>query len=322
MHETETDSVIDRLRTLVEQHYVFPDAAAAISARLADAAAGYPADPAALAAAVTADLQAVNGDLHLRLLHHAEPQPERAEQDEAAEYAAMADWAERTCGGIAGARRLPGDVGLLEIQPLIFPAELVGDVYAAALTLLAPTRALIVDLRGCLGGEPSAVALLMSYLWDHEPVELTGTYERATDRIRQAWTSAHVPGRRFGRTKPLYVLTGPATFSGGEALAYDVQQSGRGTLVGERTRGGAHPREAFRLHPHLEATIPVARAVHPATGAHWEGTGVLPDLPVPAGEALPAAYRAALEQVAATDGPSAAEARTALSNGAFLTPSV
>ncbi|MEV4415858.1 S41 family peptidase [Catellatospora sp. NPDC049609] len=318
MQKSEPAILIDRLRDLVEQHYVFPDAAADISRRLAGAAGGYPADPAALAAAVTADLQAVNGDLHLRLLHHEQPLPERAEQDEAAEYAAMADWAERTCGGVAGARRLPGDVGLLDIRPLIFPAVLVGDVYAAAMTLLAPTRALIVDLRGCLGGEPSAVALLMSYLWDHEPVQLTGTFERATGQVRQAWTLAHVPGRRYGRTKPLYVLTGPATFSGGEALAYDVQQSGRGTVVGGRTRGGAHPREAFRLHPHLEATIPVARAVHPVTGTNWEGTGVTPDVAVPADEALPTAYRAALARVAAGDGPSAAEAQAALDAGAPL----
>lgn len=318
MQKSEVATLLDRLRTLVEQRYVFPDAAAEISRRLAAAADGYPADPAALAGAVTADLQSVNGDKHLRLVHHVEPQPERTPDDDTAEYAALTAWAERTCGGVAGARRLPGDVGLLELHPVLFPAVISGDAYAAAMTLLAPTRALIVDLRRCLGGEPSTVALLASYLWDHEPVQLTGMYERSTDQVRQLWTQAHVPGRRFGRTKPVFVLTGATTFSGGEALAYDVQQLGRGTLVGERTRGGAHPREGFWLHPHLEATISVARAVNPVSGTNWEGTGVLPDVAVPADQALPTAYRAALELVAAQDGPSAAEARTALDAGATL----
>ncbi|WP_155373632.1 S41 family peptidase [Catellatospora vulcania] len=318
MQNPEMTGLVDRLRTLIEDRYVFPDAAAEISARLAARRDGYPTDPAALAAAVTADLQAVNGDKHLRLLHHAEPQPEQAPGDDAAEYAAMAQWAERTCGGIAGARRLPGDVGLLEITPVLFPAVLVGDVYAAAFTLLAPVQALIVDLRGCLGGEPSAVGLFMSYLWDHEPVQLTGMFERATGQVRQSWTHAHVPGRRFGRDRPLYVLTSGATFSGGEALAYDVQQTGRGTVVGEQTRGGAHPREGFRLHPHLEATISVARAVNPVSGTNWESVGVTPAVPVPATDALSTAYRAALEQVRDQDGPSSAEARAALDAGAPL----
>ncbi|MEU8006442.1 S41 family peptidase [Catellatospora sp. NPDC049111] len=318
MTTPEVTELVDRLRTLVEERYVFPDAAAEISARLAARRDGYPTDLTALAAEVTTDLQSVNGDKHLRLLHHAEPLPEQVPGDDAAEYAAMAQWAERTCGGIAGARRLPGDVGLLEVTPVLFPAVLVGDVYAAAFTLLAPVRALIVDLRGCLGGEPSAVSLFLSYLWDHEPVQLTGMYERATDQVRQSWSHAHVPGRRFGRDRPLYVLTSGSTFSGGEALAYDVQQTGRGTVVGERTRGGAHPREAFRLHPHLEATISVARAVNPVSGTNWESVGVSPDLATSAEQALPTAYRAALEQVCAGNGPSAAEARTALDAGAPL----
>ncbi|MEU8080386.1 S41 family peptidase [Catellatospora citrea] len=318
MQTSEVTDIVDRLRTLVEERYVFPDAAAEISARLAARRDGYPTDLAAFAAAVTADLQSVNGDKHLRLLHHAEPQPEQVPGDDAAEYAAMAQWAERSCGGVATARRLPGDVGLLEITPVLFPAVLVGDVYAAAFTLLAPVRALIVDLRGCLGGEPSAVGLFMSYLWDHEPVQLTGMYQRTTDQVRQSWTHAHVPGRRYGRERPLYVLTSGATFSGGEALAYDVQQTGRGTVVGEQTRGGAHPREGFRLDPHLEATISVARAVNPFSRTNWESVGVTPDVPVTADDALPTAYRAALEQVSAQHGPSAAEARATLDAGAQL----
>lgn len=89
------------------------------------------------------------------------------------------------------------------------------------------------------------------------------------------------------------------TFSGGEQLAYDLQQHGRATVVGERTRGGAHPRRGFRVTAHLEATIPVARAVHPVSGTNWEGTGITPDVEVAADRAYDAAYRLALTQVLA-----------------------
>ena len=103
-----------------------------------------------------------------------------------------------------------------------------------------------------------------------------------------------MPGRKFGPDKPVFVLTSGTTFSGGEELAYDLQQLGRASVVGERTRGGAHPVERFHVRPHLQATIPVARALSPASGGNWEGTGVQPDIPVAAGEALDTAYQRAL----------------------------
>jgi hypothetical protein len=56
----------------------------------------------------------------------------------------------------------------------------------------------------------------------------------------------------------------------------------------------------------------VAAAVNPVSGTSWEGTGVTPDIHTPAAQARDKAHRLALEQVAAADGPQAAEARSAL----------
>ena len=91
-------------------------------------------------------------------------------------------------------------------------------------------------------------------------------------------------------------------------------------MVGERTRGGAHPVERFRVRGHLQATIPVSRSLSPVSGGNWEGTGVLPDVAVPAGEALDAAYQRALAHVLSLGeggarGGTAAEARQALAAG-------
>lgn len=89
--------------------------------------------------------------------------------------------------------------------------------------------------------------------------------------------------------QPLAGLTGADSFSGAEELAYDLQQHGRAVVVGERTRGGAHPRTGFRIHPHLEVTVPTGRPTHPVTGTNCKGTGVVPDLPTAAEDALAAA---------------------------------
>ena len=301
MTELQVDAVVGQLRTLVETHYVFPEAAADISRLLADglAAGRYPADAGSLAETVTADLQSVNGDKHLRLLFHADALPARTPGDDSEEYAAMAQWADQTCGGVACVQRLEGNVAYLNLSPVLFPAAISGPAVTAALSLVAGADALLLDLRGCLGGEPAMVALVTSYLWDEEPVQLTGLRERAAGQIRQSWTLPFLPGPRFGKVKPIYVLTGPATFSGAEQLAYDLQQLGRARVIGERTRGGANAREAFVVHPHLEATISVAAAVSPVTGANWEGTGVTPDVEVSAGEARDVGYQAALQDAAA-----------------------
>ncbi len=186
MIDSELAGLITRLRDLVETRYLFPDVAATISGVLADGLrqGRYPAEEASLAAVVTADLQSVNGDKHLRLVFHEDVLAPRPPGDDSEEFAAMTRWADQACGGVACAQRLAGNVGYLDLQPVLFPAAICADSVTAAMSLLASTDALIIDLRRCLGGEPGMVAFLVSYLWDHEPVELTGLLERQGSRVR------------------------------------------------------------------------------------------------------------------------------------------
>jgi C-terminal processing protease CtpA/Prc len=299
MNQADIPGIVDHVVRLVDEHYIFPEIGARVGHVLTDQSAvgRYAAatDAAALATLVTEDLQSVNGDKHLRLLYSADEVPD--EKQDGAEAEAMRRMAERTAGGIARVELLNGNIGYLDLRPILFPPAIAGPAAVAAMHLVAATDALIIDLRQCLGGDPGMVALLCSYLFSEEPVHLNDMVERVGGRTTQSWTLPYVPGPRFGPTKPVYVLTSATSFSGAEELSYDIQQLKRGTVVGEQTRGGAHPREGFRVHPHLLATIPVARAVNPVTGTNWEGTGVTPDVPVPAEQALPTAYRMALEQV-------------------------
>jgi len=79
MDESELTGVVGQVAALVEAHYVFPDVAGAVSRVLAGGLAErrYPAEARPLAEAVTADMQSVNGDKHLRLLYHEQAQPRR-----------------------------------------------------------------------------------------------------------------------------------------------------------------------------------------------------------------------------------------------------
>ena len=88
---------------------------------------------------------------------------------------------------------------------------------------------------------------------------------------------------------PLFILTGPNTFSASEAFAYDMQSRKRAILIGEPTKGGAHSVDVFGIDDQFEFYISTERGISPVTGGNWEGTGVLPDIRVPAAAALDAA---------------------------------
>src|SRR5262249_45026855 len=101
----------------------------------------------------------------------------------------------------------------------------------------------------------------------------------------ESWTH-DVPGKRFGDSKPVYVLTSARTFSGAEEFSYNLKNLKRATIVGEQTGGGAHPTYGFRIDSHFEIRVPFARAINPISKTNWEGTGVTPDVRVPAPQAL------------------------------------
>jgi C-terminal processing protease CtpA/Prc len=288
----QVDEVIRRL----EAHYVFPDVATKLAEvlrqRLGEGAYAGLGD-AEFAEAVTADLQSVNGDKHLRLRHHVDPVAE--DGDAAMNSDGYRLEAELEGFGIAEVRRLAGNVGYLDTT-MLYPPELAGPAISAAMTLLAPTDALLLDVRRNRGGSPGTSALLQTYLVD-EQTHYLDIYEREGHRTTQMWTLPYVPGLRFGGTKPVWVLTGPRTFSGGEDLAFSLQQQGRAKTVGEATRGGAHPREQYKVDTYLDVTVSIARSFHPETGQNWEGTGVRPDLPVAADKAFDTAYALALTHV-------------------------
>jgi C-terminal processing protease CtpA/Prc len=103
--------------------------------------------------------------------------------------------------------------------------------------------------------------------------------------VEHLWTSAHVDGPRYGATRPVTILTSHSTFSAAEDFAYAMQAAHRATVIGEATRGGAHPTERFRVGRHFVANIPVSRSISAFTHANWEGKGVQPDLLVPAASA-------------------------------------
>ncbi|MGW2872841.1 S41 family peptidase [Kitasatospora sp. NPDC001225] len=293
----DTVTLVESIADLVRENYVFPDVAGQLAdlLRRRSAEGAYRTESAEeLSEAVTADLRSVNGDLHLGLKYHAAPVPP---EPGAAVLAMVRREFDTFLNGVPRVELLDHGVAVLEIGPKLFPLDWAAPPLTAALSLVAPARALILDLRRNTGGDPNTVAFVCAYLLDGR-THLNTMFSRKDEVGAQSWTPPFVPGARFGGTKPIYVLTSADTFSGGEELAYDLQQLGRAEVVGEVTRGGAHPREGFTVHPHLELSVPFARAVNPVSGTNWEGVGVQPDVPCDADTALDRALALAAARLA------------------------
>ena len=95
------------------------------------------------------------------------------------------------------------------------------------------------------------------------------------------------------RDAKVYLLTSKKTFSAAEHLSLSLKRTKRATLIGEATGGGAHFGGMAPMGESYAAFIPAGRTFDPDTGESWEGTGVKPDVEVPADKALDAALKLA-----------------------------
>ena len=318
--------IVTTALSLLRANYVFPEraeqAAAAVEARL-EAGEYDDLDEVTLTELVTSHLQDVTGDKHLRMVLGGGPGPRRERVREPAEPTEPEDHEIRRLTmrrrgrldnfGIRRVERLDGNVGYLDLRRMAVPAN-AGPAVAAAMELVAGTYALIIDMRRNGGGSPEGVALWCSYLLEERPTHLNDIFHADTGETTQFWALPYVPGTRYV-DRPVYVLTGRHTFSGGEDLCYNLQALGRAELIGETTGGGAHPTRGFPISRAIHIGIPFARSINPVTGTNWQGTGVVPDVAVPEDQACDVAYATALRHVLDLDGvppPVADEAREAL----------
>jgi hypothetical protein len=251
--------------------------------------------------ALTQTLRAETHDRHLEVGYQENVIPVEVPGQDQSPADAATELAERKRlnFGFETVGRLKCDIGYIDLHGFGRPDQVRGRL-EAAMTLLADTRALIIDLRHMHGGDPDTVMMVASYFYD-KPTHLNDIWFREENHTDERWTTATVPGAKYGQARPIWLLTSEETFSAGEDFAYALKNNGRALVVGETTGGGAHPGGLHRLSDHFIMNVPSGRSISPVTHTDWEGTGVTPDVRVSAKKALDVAQLAALRKLLAIE---------------------
>ena len=293
--------VIDGGVAALNESYVFPETAKKMeeAVRAHQKKGDYDAitDGDDFAKRLTNDFQSVSHDKHLHVMFSPASMPDMEAQPsdpkrEAEERKEM----ERMNCGFNNAEILESNIGYLKFDFFADPG-ICGPTAVAAMNFLANVDAIVFDLRENGGGDPKMIAFVSSYLFA-ERTHLNDLWTRKGDVTDQYWTLPYVPGKRLDG-KAAFVLTSSHTFSGGEEFTYNLKTLKRATIIGETTGGGAHPVRGHRITEHFAIGVPFARAINPITHTNWEGTGVEPDVKVPAADALTTAKKLAAEKLAA-----------------------
>jgi hypothetical protein len=275
-------STIEAAARCLEENYVFPEVgakmAADVRARLASGGYDQVRTELALERRLVDDLRAISRDLHLRLWLDPESDQPASRPRQRHDDGRSENFTFRRV------EILEGNVGYVRFDAFL-DGEAAERTAAAALGFLAHANAIVFDLRFNGGGSPSMIRFITSWLFAKR-THLNDMVDRDGTVVEEYWTLDDIPGEPFEMTVPVYVLTSNRTFSGAEEFAYNLKALKRATIIGERTGGGAHPTRTQRINDRFVMGVPFMRACNPWTKTNWEGTGVEPDIGVPADAAL------------------------------------
>jgi hypothetical protein len=306
------------LAGLLDENYVFPDVAKRYAATLRANAENGAYDGIisgrALAERLTADLRAVSPDNHLRV--RVGPPPEIGGRRIVVREGGPAP-AEARGAAPEVRRALPFEPieearwlapGIAYIRFNIFPGD--PDTVAAVDRFMkehADAKAIIFDNRTHHGGGLAEMDAMFPYLFGKPATLVRMDTRLSVDRARGApmgdarlrlvptrqdvvsrdhYVEPSKAEKRLFKAK-VFVLTSGATASAAEHMTLALKRTHRATIVGEPTAGagnygGQNPLDEGRF----SVFIPVGRTYDPDTGKGWEGTGVEPDVAVPADRAL------------------------------------
>lgn len=288
--------LVGEIQQLLLDHYIFLDKAEAMNKRLDEGLQSGEFDGIKreedLAVALTKALQEITNDKHLVVYP---PREVRVEEDP--EGAFLRSLSRYRNPMIKSVQLLDNNVGYFDMR-FFGGGESARKKIDQVMEQLESADALIVDMRNNGGGSISTVQYMCSYFFDGDHI-LNSMYSRVNHQLNIKNHTREVRVIPVNGKKrpdiPVFVLISSRTFSGAEDFSYTMQSFEKATVIGEASRGGAHPVDFFSLSANFRIKIPFAMSIHPVTKGNWEGTGVIPTVKVAAADAFETALPLAQE---------------------------
>ena len=301
----EAEAVLAKLADTLEADFVSPEAGKQYAAmlRAKQAAGAYRTSDSAesFAKAVTADLQAIYKDAHLKLF-----EPKTGNGGQRRQALATPEASTITASGWLA----PG-VAYIAFNAFYGNAATMSEL-RSFLAKVRGADTLIIDARQHKGGGMDEMDVLFPELFTKKTtlVDMDGRVsvdQRLGDQDvgptieRIAGPDGVVRRRHFaipsadpalGKAK-VYLLTSHFSASAAEHMALALKRTHRATVIGETTRGAGNFGYPASLAYGYSAFIPFGRTFDPDTGEGWEAVGVKPDVEVAADKALDEALRLA-----------------------------
>ncbi len=289
MQPIKINELINSISDSLNKHYIFPDKAENISAYLhsqlkSNAYTKLLNDPQKLEQLISKDISSVYRDPHLRVQFDPGFNAQVAYHPTAEELQQVKNYWKDNNYSFKKLEVLPGNIGYLSFNLFVDDIKAAKPTIKAALSFLANTDAIILDLRNNMGGDPNMVSQIESYFFAQK-TEMNSLINRSNNDTVFMYADPF-KSDSLSLSMPVYILTSQHTFSGAEDFCYGMQVAKRAIIVGETTGGGAHPQMPFSVNQGFVMYIPFARSLNPITHKDWEGTGVIPDVKISANKAL------------------------------------
>ncbi len=163
-------------------------------------------------------------------------------------------------------KSLSEDVGYIRFNLFALP---IIEKYCSALSDFKDKKAIVIDLRGNIGGIIGIIYALSGMLTDASLDMGTSIYKVGTEKLTAKSKVKNFKGR-------IVFLVDNQTISAAEIFSAGIQENNRALVVGETTAGEALPSVTIQLPTGAVFSYPIAN-FKTKKGNFLEGSGVKPD---------------------------------------------
>jgi hypothetical protein len=306
----EAHQALEKLASQLEENFIYPKIgksyADMLRSKIAKGDYSKFSSAEEFAKVVTADLQAVHPEGHLRL----QPPVNNTTGN------STASSAERI-NGVGKSGWLAPGVAYMSFHGFSGNHQEYKRVLSKLREVLdsfSTVKTLIIDARPHLGGALDEMDIMFSYFFDQPTmlvmmdsrleVEQRGSnpltnhptlkkIEGPEGIVRRAHISVPAGNNNTLSKARIFLLTSNKTASAGEHLTLAMKRTKRATIIGVKTAGAGHFGRTMALGGGYRAFIPIGRTFDPDTNKGWEQTGIEPDIEVPSEKALDEALKSA-----------------------------